>query len=299
METTENGVLLETPYPTRKEKLSRRKVITRGFFAFTSFAVSVGVDAFVIEPNRLTVDAPDIHIPSLPQAFDGYRIALIADIHYPRHMHPEYVQSAVALASSYHPDVMVFAGDICDHKGSATVPNLSGLFDKASAKDGVWGTLGNHDHWLDAPGIRKELNKHTPIRMIENEAIMVERGGHGLAIGGVGDLWCGVVDVPKAFAKVPPDMARILISHNPDLAEDLRDAVRVDLQLSGHMHGGQIYIPGYGGLLHPSKYGKKFCQGLVQGKAHRVYVTRGLHSAGRIRLNCPPAVSIITLRCTP
>ncbi len=299
METTQNEDPPETPPHPRREKISRRKMITRGFFAFTTLAASVGADAFVIEPNRLTVDTPDIHIPSLPQAFDGYRIALIADIHYPRFIHPDYVRSAVALANSYHPDVMVFAGDICDNKGLTAIPDLSGLFDAATAKDGVWGTLGNHDHWLDAPGVRKELNRHTPIRMIENEAITVERGGQGLAIGGVGDLWCGVVDVPKAFAKIPPDMARILVSHNPDLAEDLRDPVRVDLQLSGHMHGGQIYIPGYGGLLHPSKYGKKFCQGLVQGKAHRVYVTRGLHSTGRIRFNCPPAVSIITLRCTP
>ena len=117
-----------------------------------------------------------------------------------------------------------------------------------------------------------------------------------MAIGGVGDLWCGVVDVPKTFSHTPPDVTRILVSHNPDLAEDLKDPVRVDLQISGHMHGGQIYVPGYGGLLHPSKYGNKFCQGLVKGKAHPVYTTRGLHSTGRVRLNCPPAITIITLR---
>lgn len=299
METTPKEDPLETPSPPRKERISRRKAIVRGFAVFTSLAVAMGADALLIEPNRLTVDEVDIPVSSLPQAFNGYRIALIADVHYPRRMHPESVKSAVSLATSYNPDVMVFAGDMCDHKGSATVPKMRGLFDAARAKDGVWGTLGNHDHWLDAPGIRKELERHTPIRMLENAAITVERGGEGLAIGGVGDLWCGVVDVPKAFAKISPNMARILISHNPDLAEDLRDRERVDLQLSGHMHGGQIYIPGYGGLLHPSKYGKKFCQGLVQGKSHRVYVTRGLYTAGRVRFNCPPAISIINLRCAP
>lgn len=156
--------------------------------------------------------------------------------------------------------------------------------------------LGNHDHWLDALGVRREIARHTPIRLIENEHMVLERGGHGLAIGGVGDHWTGIEDPAQAFRGVPPDIPRILVAHNPDLAEELNSPLRIDLQISGHMHGGQIYVPGYGGLLHPSRYGNKFCQGLVQGRSHRVYVTRGLFSTGHLRLNCSPTVSLITLR---
>ncbi len=276
--------------------LTRRKLLKRATTGLFGFSILLAGDAFFLEPNLLTLDRVSIPIHGLSAAFDGFVIAFIADIHYPCYMHAKFVHHAIAIANRHHPDLFVFGGDITDKKGSVTVPNMSGLFDHAEAKEGIIGVLGNHDHWLDAPGVRRELARHTPLRIIENESMIVERGGKALAIGGVGDHWEGIEDPSRAFLHVPPEVPRILVAHNPDLAEELDIPVRIDLQISGHMHGGQIYVPGYGGVLHPSRYGNKFCQGLVQGKSHRVYVTRGLYSSGHARLNCPPAVSLITLR---
>ncbi len=289
----------DTPRPSDPApagRLSRRAMLRRGAGGLFGFSAAIALDAVLLEPNLLTLHASEIPISQLPHAFDGYRIALIADIHYPHRMNPEFVRHAVSMANRHNPDLMVFAGDMTDHKGSPTVPNMSGLYDHAVARDGIVGTLGNHDHWLDAPGVRRELARRTPIRLIENESFQVERQGAALAIGGVGDHWEGIVDPERAFRGVDPKVPRILVAHNPDLAEEMRVLVRVDLQISGHMHGGQIYLPGYGGLLHPSRYGRKFCQGLVQGRSHRVYVTRGLFTTGRLRFLCPPAVSLLTLR---
>ncbi|MEA2554315.1 MAG: uncharacterized protein QOJ65_2491 [Fimbriimonadaceae bacterium] len=259
-------------------------------------AVAVALEAIVREPNRLKFERCEVAIKDLAPEFDGYRIALLSDVHYPHCISTAFIQRAIHLANAFKPDLIAMPGDFVDEKGSATVPSLAGLFDDARATDGVFGVLGNHDHWLDAEGTRRELAKSTPIRLIENTHVMIERGAGALAIGGVGDLWEGEVDPECAFLGVAPDVPRILLSHNPDLAEEMTAPVRVDLQLSGHTHGGSVRLPfGYAPCM-PSKYGQKFREGLVQGKSHRVYVTRGLVSLWHMRFMCPPDVTGITLR---
>jgi predicted MPP superfamily phosphohydrolase len=89
----------------------------------------------------------------------------------------------------------------------------------------------------------------------------------------------------------------ILLSHNPDFAEDRPDG-RVGLVLSGHTHGGQVYLPGTRSTWLPSKYGDKYRQGLVRGPASAVFVSRGLGEAGvPLRVNAPPEVCLLTLTC--
>ncbi len=125
---------------------------------------------------------------------------------------------------------------------------------------------------------------------------MIERNGARLAVGGVGDMWEGIVDVTRAFRDIPANVPRILLSHNPDLAEELSPGIRVDLQISGHTHGGQVRIPFGPAIQVPSRYGDKYSSGLVQGKSHRVYVNRGIASNHGVRFCCPPEVTGITLR---
>jgi predicted MPP superfamily phosphohydrolase len=277
---------------TDARRTSRRTFLKRSLYGLTAVALAEGLS----EPYRIAVERVNIPITGLPAAFDGYRIALISDFHYPRQISVDYVRHTVALANRFQPDLLALTGDFVDHKGSATVPDMSRLFADAQAKDGIVGVLGNHDHWLDAEGVRRELAKNTPVRLIENECLLLERGGHALAVGGVGDLWEGVLKPEEAFAKVAPETPRILLSHNPDYAETMVPKVRIDLQLSGHTHGGEAFFPLLGAPFVPSAYGNKFRCGLVQGRKHRVYVTRGVCSIRRVRFFCPPEVTCITLR---
>lgn len=261
-------------------------------------AAILALDAFFIEPNWLSLEIIEIPIEGLPDSFDGYRIALLSDFHYPRAVEVDFLRKAVALANTFHPDLVALTGDFCDNNRDDphSVPHLSGLFDGFEALDGIVGVLGNHDHWIGADGIRKEITNHTPIRLIENQSFSIEREGHAIAIGGIGDLWEGVIDVQRTFAGLPDTMPRILLSHNPDTAEELDRAIRVDLQLSGHTHGGQVRIPFGPALKIPSRYGNKFRAGLVQGHSHRVYVTRGVCSVRHVRFWCRPEVTGIILR---
>lgn len=281
---------------TRRQENTRRT--SRRIFLKRSLTglAAIALADMLSEPYRIAVEKVTIPITGLPDAFDGYRIALISDFHYPRQISADYIRHTVALANGFHPDLLALTGDFTDHKGARTVPDMSRLFADAEAKDGVLGVLGNHDHWLNEKGVRRELTKNTPVRLIENECLLLERGGQALAVGGVGDLWEGVLKPDEAFAKVAPETPRILLCHNPDYAETMVPKVRVDLQLSGHTHGGEAYLPLLGAPFVPSAYGNKFRCGLVQGRKHRVYVTRGVCSMRRIRLFCPPEVTCITLR---
>ena len=259
---------------------------------------AVAIDAIVIEPRRVALEEVEIPIWDLPDAFDGYRIAIISDSHFPRWTSKKYIHRCIAMANGFRPDLIVILGDICDRawRQSAEVPNLAGVFDPACARDGILGVLGNHDHRFDMERLRQEFADRTPVHLIENTSVYLERGSALLAIGGVGDLWHGRVAPYQTFENVPPEIPRILLSHNPDLAERFPADIRVDLQLSGHTHGGQVCFPPGHAIHVPSLYGNKYRAGLVEGRRHRVYISRGIASSHLVRFCCPPEVSAITLR---
>lgn len=280
------------------KKISRRKLIKR---AILGTVAVTAVDAFGIEPRWLDVESETIPIRGLGKPLDGYRIAMLSDFHIPR-TSKEFVRQAWEHASAFKPDLVAVPGDFVHGHSrffgpkSGGVPSFRGYFEAFDAPDGVLATLGNHDHWLDAPGVKAELAKHSRMQLVENTHVMIERGGAKLAVGGVGDLWMGYVVPEKAFAGVPDDVPRIMLSHNPDVAEDMKAAVRIDLQLSGHTHGGEVRFPFGPAPIIPSKYGNKFRAGLCEGKHHRVYVTKGLVSVCRARFFCRPEVTLLTLR---
>lgn len=255
------------------------------------------VDALLIEPNSLKFERIDIEIPNLPDAFDGYRIALFSDLHYPR-LEGGFIRRAVEMANAFKPDLVAIPGDICDNYRyqPPTAPVLAGMFDGLQPPDGIVATLGNHDHWLDVQGIRRELAERTPVRLLENSAILIDRKGSQLAVGGVGDLEQGVVDAHQAFESIPEGIPRLLLSHNPEVAETIDPALHIDLMLSGHTHGGQIDLPLLPAPWLGSEYGDKYRVGLVRGRGCPVYITRGLYSSRHLRFRCPPEVTGITLR---
>ena len=110
------------------------------------------------------------------------------------------------------------------------------------------------------------------------------------------DLSTGKPNLPRALREVGARDACLLLSHNPDVTEGIRDP-RVDLVLSGHTHGGQVNFPGLGAPTTASHFGQKYRSGLVQGPSARVYVSRGIGTIGLpIRWGAPPEMTLITLR---
>src|SRR5262249_24297196 len=129
---------------------------------------------------------------------------------------------------------------------------------------------------------------------------LVTAADQGLAVCGVGDLWEDDQDYERALDDLPEEMPRLLLSHNPDVAEEksfIRSGLRVDLMLSGHTHGGQIWVPGFGTPIVPSRYGQKYAGGWGGGPPGPVFVSRGLGlSMLPLRRGVTPEIAVLELR---
>ena len=282
-----------------KPKISRRKLLKLGFGAAAAGAL---VNGFALEPHRIRLERVPVPIRGLGEALRGYKIALLSDFHIPYFVSPEYIRRSIGLLLAEKPDIFLLLGDFCNSKGafglrqSVPIPDLAPYFEGIEGPDGVIGVLGNHDYWLDEAGVTAAVAA-TSIELLHNRNLIVSRGEDKLAIVGTPDLWEADIDLGAAFQGIDPETPRILMQHNPDLAEQFPDGYRVDLQVSGHTHGGQVRIPFGPALILPTRYGNKYREGMVQGPRHRVYITRGvgMSSTLPVRFCCPPEATLIEL----
>ncbi len=159
---------------------------------------------------------------------------------------------------------------------------------------GRFAVLGNHDAVSDSRKIVSDLQAHD-IPVLQNRSVPFERGKARIWLAGVDDALDGMPDLGQALDKVPPGEATVLLAHEPDFADEA-SLSKVDLQLSGHSHGGQIWIPGIGAPWLPS-LGRKYPRGLYKVGNLTLYTNIGIGTIrAPVRINCPPEITLITLR---
>jgi uncharacterized protein len=277
-------------------KLTRRRFLQIA----AGFGVSVGVPSAVevgyatrIEQLRVLTEERRIRIPRLPTAFEGFRIALFSDIHLYPFTPLQVVQDAVRLANSFQPDLVILAGDFVWRSVGAAfdlVPVLSQL----NPTRGTFAVLGNHDHYKGPEIIARTLAQ-AGIRVLNNEGITIQCGHHSIYLAGI-DSACGGAPSPiAAFDQRRGELTTIVAVHEPDYIQELVPRFPVDLQLSGHSHGGQIRLPVVGPLILPPM-GEIYDMGLYRVQNAQVYTTRGIGTIHvNARFNCPPEVTAITL----
>lgn len=245
------------------------------------------------ESTDLRVDRAAVPVPNLPAGFRGLTVAFVTDVHHGPFTSEDEVSGVVRTTLALGPDLIVLGGDY-HHADGKFIP---ACFDRLAPLDaplGVFGVLGNHDNWRGRKATQAGM-KRARVEELTNAGVWLRRGNDRLRLAGVDDLLTGRVDVAAALGGVPRDDAVVLVSHNPDLAETLTDP-RVGLMLSGHTHGGQVVVPGYGPPVVPSRYGMKYARGLVDAPETRVYVSAGTGMSGiGLRLNCRPEISLLTL----
>jgi uncharacterized protein len=247
---------------------------------------------------RRTIDDLDIVPVSLPvrhlaPALEGVVACQISDLHVDREEDLARLQAAVKAINRQHPDFVFLTGDY--FSGGDTMSRYLDEFRRALADlrptAGVFGILGNHDHWASNTLITEGLQA-AGVQVLSNENRRVTIRGEDITIVGIDDLWARRAEPVKAFRGIRPDECSIVLAHNPDTALYTRH-LNPGVMLSGHTHGGVVRIPYYGSLIRSMlRIGTPYYAGLNRYHEFYIYTNRGLGTFWlRIRINCRPEVS--------
>jgi predicted MPP superfamily phosphohydrolase len=282
----------ELPTDVKKER-TRRRVFLRRCLGGAVGLGAAGLGYSLLEAGWIRIQRTTLSIPRLPLPFNGTKIALLADIHHGPFTSLEYVHRVVQLTNSLSPDVVLLGGDYVHRNRQYIRPCLQAL-SLLKSPWGIYGVLGNHDHWEGAEETREAMKANKIVEMT-NSGVWIERNGARLRLSGVGDFMEDVQDLDNALADTQQTEAAILLSHNPDFVDSITDR-RVGLVLSGHTHGGQIVLPVVGAPRVPSRYGQKYLRGLIKTPYTQVFVTRGLGTiTPPLRFCCRPEITFITI----
>ena len=245
--------------------------------------------------GTLEVSEYTLRIEGLPEALDGLLIAHVSDLHAGREIArrlADVVREEVVASGA---DVVLMTGDFVGPDG--TLDGAAELAGEFRAPLGVYAVLGNHDFRLDADEVTTALQAHG-VTVLRNRGLRLRPAGAttgpGLWLAGVDDFWSDDPDLAAALAGREPGEPCVLLAHNPDQIMGAAEA-GVDLQLSGHTHGGQIAPAVTGPLFVPSRHGLRFAEGLHQVGRALVYVSRGVAGGPAVRIGAKPELALLRL----
>ncbi|MFP4844202.1 metallophosphoesterase [Winogradskyella sp. PE311] len=255
-----------------------------------------------------------LHFEDLPDAFDGYKLTQISDVHSGSFDNIDKVDYAIDLINQQQSDVILFTGDMVNNKATEMVPYID-IFKKLKAKDGLYSVLGNHDYgdyinWNSDEDKRqnledlKTLQKDIGFDLLLNENRFIEKEGQRIALVGVENWGKGgfkkAGDLKKASASIDQDDFKILMSHDPSHWDEevVKDSYHYHLTLSGHTHGMQfgIEIPGWF-KWSPVKWRYKHWAGIYEELGQYINVNRGFgYLAFPGRVGIWPEITVIELK---
>jgi predicted MPP superfamily phosphohydrolase len=238
----------------------------------------------------------EVVIDDLPQAFDGYRVLQLTDIHASRLLTASWVAKVVANSNALKPDLVVITGDLIDGSVAARAADFSPLA-QLRAPDGVIAITGNHEYYAQYTPWMQAFRAQG-MQVLENSHVAVTRKDAALTIAGVTDPVAAnyglpLPDINAALAGADPAAPVILLDHRPGAAR-VNAAHGVKLQLSGHTHGG--HIVGMDQLVKRANNG--YVSGRYEVDGMTLYVSNGagLWPGFPARIGVPSEVTLITLR---
>ncbi|UKO96361.1 metallophosphoesterase [Nostoc sp. UHCC 0870] len=268
--------------------------------------------------GRLSVDKLTVKIAELPPSLQGLKLVQLSDFHYDGlRLSEKLLEEAIAATNEAEPDLILLTGDYVTDDPTP-IHQLALRLKYLQSRYGIYAVLGNHDiHYSHSQAEVTTALTSIGVNVLWNE--IAYPLGQDLPIVGLADYWSKEFNPAPIMAQLNPSTPRIVLSHNPDTAKIL-EQWRVDLQLSGHTHGGHIVIPGIGPVVYhykniikqiPKKLRRwiplllgdcskvvrywEWAQGYHQVSTNQLYVNRGLGTYRPGRLFCPPEVTVITL----
>ncbi|MEO0827525.1 MAG: metallophosphoesterase [Cyanobacteria bacterium J06635_15] len=268
--------------------------------------------------GSLTVETVSVPIRGLPPALQGLRLVQLSDFHYDGvRLSEAMLRAVIARTNALTPDLVVLTGDFVTQEPEP-IYTLARKLRQIESRYGTYAILGNHDLFM--PVSRQVITQaleRAKIQVLWNA--IAYPVGPDLPLVGMADFWSGDFHPTRVFDQLDPDLPRLVLSHNPDTAAVLKPW-RVDLQLSGHTHGGQIVLPGLGAaplvLRRFRPYVPRWmrehipfmsdkcvrvvrhwewAQGLHRVGENWLYVNRGLGTYAPGRFFCPPELTLLTL----
>lgn len=295
-------------------KISRLKFLTNVAVTFTVIPAVGFLYGIVRGAYKYRVHKVKVPSSKIPEAFHGFKIVQLSDIHTGSFLDNSALQRAFDIVMQQNADLILFTGDLVNNEAKETI-GYEEVYSKLKAPHGVYSVLGNHDYgdyvqWDSAEAKKQNLedlkNVHAKAgwRLLMNEHVALEKDGQKIALLGI-ENWGGSMHFPK-YGKMPlahKDTEqypyKILMSHDPSHWEKQvqPEYPDVDLTLSGHTHGMQLGIEIPGLRWSPSQWVYKQWAGLYKQGEQFLYVNRGLGFLGYPgRLGIWPEITVIELQ---
>ncbi len=292
---------------------SRRKFISQLALGLAAIPFASFLYGYVKGKYNFKVLKYELEFSDLPEAFNGFTITQISDIHAGSFTNLEKVQYAVNLIAEQNSDLLLFTGDIVNNKVVEMDPFLT-MFSELKAPYGKFSILGNHDYgdytkWKNETDKKenfeaiKNIYPKIGFELLLNEARYIEKNGEKIALIGVenwGKKWKKLGDLKKASASIKSEDFKVLMTHDPSHWEHQvkNNDFNYHLTLSGHTHGLQlgIEIPGFI-KWSPSSFIYKQWAGLYEEYGRYINVNRGFGFHGFSgRVGIWPEITVIKLK---
>lgn len=286
---------------------TRRKFVRYATMGISAYAFG-GATYGIINHDSYRIENKEIKIENLPVELKGTTITLISDIHSGQYMTEDDMRAYADIINGLGSDIICIPGDFVNFEVKDVHP-LTKAFRDLKAKHGVYGTLGNHDFFMNADYVAKAIREESPITLLRNEHRVINIKGKDLYMLGIDDTISSGANMDEVL-KYYGDMheylknndanytksPKILLCHKP-YGFDILARKEPDLVLSGHTHGGQVVPVKIGNFnLSFASTVSKYIDGLHKLGKSNMYVSRGLGSVGLpIRINCPPEITVIKL----
>ncbi len=243
----------------------------------------------------------EIELKNWRPEHDGLKILFVSDFHFrPAWLgtkHAQGLRERLSTAAA-EADIILIGGDFITSKGDPPTYNQEQLEEALSvlkAPLGTYAILGNHDYGKKMLMVAKAL-ENTNIGILHNSSLAIESNGASFQLVGVGFPLKNCLDWSMALLSMKQDTPSILLSHTPEIFSEVPTCF--ELTLAGHSHGGQLRLPLFGSTwLRFWRVRDFYDMGLFQEGDRQLYVSSGIGTSNyNLRVNCPPEMTLLTLR---
>lgn len=270
-------------------------MVKKSFRYILVVGVFVGLWSFFVEPSLLTQKNIAISKWQGPKL----RIAFFSDLHAGSpYINEEYILNLIQRINDNSPDLILIGGDLLINGivGGSPIPieKIALLLKNLKAPLGVYLVLGNHDWWNDGFKVTAVMENYGVLSLDNKSKLIRVSNQFSFWLVGIGDEFTNHANVKMAFSQVVGNEPRILFMHDPAAIFQVKE--NFFFAFAGHLHGGQVYVPGIGALITPGDAPKSWAKGWVDFQYGSIFVSKGIGtSILPVRMNALPEFVILEL----